>query len=166
MSIVPSTTTGWRELRLDASAHGAGGDYRLLASSENFEVSDAVIDAGWLSLKLAGQSHRLRCRVDASSVFLHDGDQRLTLSRLPAFRLDAGDAAGSGDRVLAPMPGRIVLMRVVVGDIVDEGQELGVMEAMKMELALRAPRAGVIAEVRVATGDFVEGDALLIRLEA
>ncbi|MCX7041525.1 MAG: 3-methylcrotonyl-CoA carboxylase, partial [Gammaproteobacteria bacterium] len=157
---------GWREMRLDASAHGAGGDYRLLASGEHFDISDAAIDGRWLSLKIAGQSRRLRCRVDASSVFLHDGEQRLTLSRLPAFRLDAGDAAGSGDRVMAPMPGRIVLMRVVVGDVVEEGQELGVMEAMKMELALRAPRAGIIADVRVATGDFVDGDAVLIRLEA
>ena len=79
-----------------------------------------------------------------------------------------GDAelVGSGDRVQAPMPGRIVLMRVVVGDLVEEGQELGVMEAMKMELGLKAPRAGTIAEVRVAEGDFVDGDALLIMLEA
>ena len=73
--------------------------------------------------------------------------------------------SGGGNRVLAPMPGRIVLLRVAVGDVVEEGQELGVMEAMKMELALKAPRAGVIAEVRVAAGDFVEGDALLILLE-
>ena len=157
---------GWRDLRLDASVHGAGGDYRVLASDERFDIVDASMDGDWLSLKMSGQSRRLRCRVDASSVFLHDGEQRITLSRLTAFRLDAGDAAGGGDRVVAPMPGRIVLMRVVAGDVVDEGQELGVMEAMKMELALRAPRAGVIAEVRVAPGDFVDGDALLIRLEA
>ena len=157
---------GWRELRLDASAHGGGGDYRLQASGGHFAITDAAIHGHWLSLKIAGQSRRLRCRVDASSVFLHDGEQRVTLSRLPAFRLDAGNAAGVGDRVLAPMPGRIVLMRVAIGDVVDEGQELGVMEAMKMELALKAPRAGVIADVRVASGDFVEGDALLIRLEA
>ena len=157
---------GWRELRLDASAHGGGGDYRLQASGGHFAITDAAIDGHWLSLKIAGQSRRLRCRVDASSVFLHDGEQRVTLSRLPAFRLDAGDAAGVGDRVLAPMPGRIVLLRVAIGDVVDEGQELGVMEAMKMELALKAPRAGVIADVRVTSGDFVEGDALLIRLEA
>jgi biotin carboxyl carrier protein len=36
---------------------------------------------------------------------------------------------------------------------------------MKMELALKSPGAGVVAEVRVATGEFVEGDAVLIRLE-
>jgi 3-methylcrotonyl-CoA carboxylase alpha subunit len=40
-----------------------------------------------------------------------------------------------------------------------------VIEAMKMELALKAPRDGVVAEVRAATGDFVEADAVLATLE-
>ena len=41
-----------------------------------------------------------------------------------------------------------------------------VMEAMKMELALKAPRDGVIAEIRAIAGDFVEADAVLATLEA
>jgi 3-methylcrotonyl-CoA carboxylase alpha subunit len=41
-----------------------------------------------------------------------------------------------------------------------------VMEAMKMELSLRAPRAGAVEAVQVAAGDFVEADAVLLRLEA
>jgi len=40
-----------------------------------------------------------------------------------------------------------------------------VIEAMKMELALKAPRDGVVAEVRVAVGEFVEADAILAALE-
>jgi len=41
-----------------------------------------------------------------------------------------------------------------------------VIEAMKMELSLKAPRDGVIAEVRAAAGDFVDADAVLVTLEA
>jgi 3-methylcrotonyl-CoA carboxylase alpha subunit len=63
------------------------------------------------------------------------------------------------------MPGRIVLIKVAPGDRVTAGQELGVMEAMKMELALKSPRAGVIAGVQAKAGDFVEADAVLVRLE-
>ena len=59
-----------------------------------------------------------------------------------------------------------MLMRVGVGDTVSAGQELGVMEAMKMEIGLKAPRDGVVAELRAAAGDFVDGDAPLILLEA
>ncbi len=71
------------------------------------------------------------------------------------------DAAGGDGRVLAPMPGRIVLVKVEAGQAVAAGAELLVMEAMKMELAVRAPHDGVVSELRAAAGDFVEADALL-----
>ena len=157
---------GWRDQRLDVIAHGSDGNYRIESGTGRASVEDARLESGWISLKLDGRSLRMRCRADAGRVFTHDGEHRLSLQRLPAFRTDAGDSASGSDRVLAPMPGRIVLIRVSAGDIVVEGQELGVMEAMKMELALKAPGAGTIAEVRVAAGDFVDGDALLIRMEA
>ena len=48
----------------------------------------------------------------------------------------------------------------------EERTPLLVLEAMKMELALKAPRDGVVAEVRAAAGDFVEADAVLVVLEA
>lgn len=153
---------GWREQRLDVVAQGSDGNYRIDGDGQRVLVEDARLEGDWLSLKLDGRAMRLRCRADASRVFTHDGEQRLSLQRLPAFRMDAGDSATGSDRVLAPMPGRIVLIRVSAGDTVTAGQELGVMEAMKMELALKAPAAGVVAEVRVATGDFVDGDAVLI----
>ncbi len=63
------------------------------------------------------------------------------------------------------MPGRIVQAGAAVGDSVEAGQVVMVMEAMKMELALKAPRTGKIAEVRVREGDFVEADAALMILE-
>jgi 3-methylcrotonyl-CoA carboxylase alpha subunit len=66
----------------------------------------------------------------------------------------------------APMPGRDVLVKDRVGDRVTAGQELLVIEAMKMELGLKSPRAGVVAEVRAVIGDFVEADAVLVTLES
>ena len=60
----------------------------------------------------------------------------------------------------------IVVARVQPGDPVAAGQEVMVIEAMKMELSLKAPREGVVAEVRGAAGDFVEADAALVLLEA
>ena len=64
------------------------------------------------------------------------------------------------------MAGRMVVVKTAVGDEVVEGQELAVMVAMKMELSLKSPRAGKIAGISVAAGDFVEADMLLIKLEA
>jgi 3-methylcrotonyl-CoA carboxylase alpha subunit len=82
------------------------------------------------------------------------------------YRHESAAAAGTGNQVVAPMPGRVVVVKAAAGDQVEAGQELMVIEAMKMELSLKAPRAGTVAEVRAAAGEFVEADAVLAVLEA
>jgi 3-methylcrotonyl-CoA carboxylase alpha subunit len=150
---------GWREQRMDLLAHGSAGQYLIEIGDSRITAEHAVLGHDGLGAQLDGRACRFRCRVDDTRVFLHDGERRWTLARLPAFQSADQESLGGGDRLLAPMPGRIVLIRVALGDSVSEGQELGVMEAMKMELSLKAPRAGVIAELRVADGDFVDGEA-------
>ena len=73
-----------------------------------------------------------------------------------------GAAAASPDVLGAPMPGVILRILVAAGARVKRGQDLAVLEAMKMENILRAPRDGVIAEVCARQGQQVShGDALL-----
>jgi biotin carboxyl carrier protein len=67
--------------------------------------------------------------------------------------------------VRAPMPGLIVRVNVKVGDNVQAGQGIVVMEAMKMENELRATAAGTVKSVDVAPGTAVEKGALLVALE-
>jgi acetyl/propionyl-CoA carboxylase alpha subunit len=66
--------------------------------------------------------------------------------------------------ILAPMPGLIVRVNVKVGDTVEAGEGVVVMEAMKMENELRATAAGVVKSVEVAAGTAVEKGALLVAL--
>jgi 3-methylcrotonyl-CoA carboxylase alpha subunit len=73
-------------------------------------------------------------------------------------------AAGPGT-VEAPMPGRITRVLVAEGETVEEGQRLVVMEAMKMEHALRAPSAGQVADLAVAEGDQVVAGHPCLRIE-
>jgi 3-methylcrotonyl-CoA carboxylase alpha subunit len=155
---------GLRGARIELRVHGHAGRYRIEHAEGAVEVEHARLQAGVLVATFDGTARRVRARADAHAVFVHDGERRLRLERMPAFHFEA-DAAGAGDhRVVAPMPGRVVLVKVAVGDTVVAGQELGVMEAMKMELALKAPRAGVVAGVQAKAGDFVEADAVLITL--
>jgi propionyl-CoA carboxylase alpha chain/3-methylcrotonyl-CoA carboxylase alpha subunit len=63
------------------------------------------------------------------------------------------------------MPGSVVSVSVKAGDEVIEGQVLAAVEAMKMEHALKAPFAGVVAEVAVAVGAQVSEGDLIARLE-
>lgn len=87
--------------------------------------------------------------------------------RARAIRELSGASAGPpGPAPLkAPMPGLIVRVNVQVGDTVQAGQGLVVMEAMKMENELRAQAAGKVRSIVVSPGTVVEKGALLIELE-
>lgn len=73
---------------------------------------------------------------------------------------------GGSDQVLASMDGGMVDVMVKVGDVVNVGQTLAVLEAMKMEHPLKAGVAGTIAEVLIKAGDQVKGRQKLIQITA
>jgi biotin carboxyl carrier protein len=80
--------------------------------------------------------------------------------------LSAATAGPTGPApIIAPMPGLIVRVNVSVGDRVEAGQGLVVMEAMKMENELRAIAPGTVRSVEVSPGTAVEKGALLVALE-
>jgi biotin carboxyl carrier protein len=78
---------------------------------------------------------------------------------------DRADASAGGGplEIRAIIPGRVVEVRVTADDAVEAGQALLVVEAMKMQNELRAPRAGTVQRVAVGAGTTVEvGDLLVI----
>ena len=78
----------------------------------------------------------------------------------------AASAGPSGPApIIAPMPGLVVRVRVAVGDKVEAGQGVVVMEAMKMENELRATAPGVVKSIEVQAGTAVEKGTLLVALE-
>jgi propionyl-CoA carboxylase alpha chain len=76
-------------------------------------------------------------------------------------RLPAGAEQVAVGSALAPMPGGVVRVAVAPGDVVEAGQVLVVLEAMKMEHAVHAPAAGTVLSVEVAEGDQVETGRVL-----
>ena len=71
-------------------------------------------------------------------------------------------AQAGGDTVVAPMPGRIIDVRVQPGAAVQRGDVLLVLEAMKVQMRLTAPRDGTVARVGAALGDLVDDGAVLV----
>ena len=67
--------------------------------------------------------------------------------------------------ITAPMGGKVIDVKVKVGDQVNEDDEVIILEAMKMELPVVATASGIVKEVRCEVGDAVEADNVLIVLE-
>ena len=120
-----------------------------------------------LQLKeLEGTMHR-----SEDVVAVQSADGTVEIIRAEANRRDsepptpaAAPAAAGGQTVEAPMPGKILDIKVKVGDAVGYGQCVIVMEAMKMETEIVAPAAGTVASINVSTGDSVETGAVLVTL--
>jgi len=82
---------------------------------------------------------------------------------VPRFTLPGSEEASGG--LVAPMPGKVIEIRVAVGDRVTAGQTLILLEAMKMEHPMRAATDGTVAEIRIEVGEQVESETLLLVIE-
>ena len=150
---------------IDLVAHGHDGEYRIEHDGETHVISGARLDGAALSARIDGAMQRFSARAQDDGVLVHDGRQRLHLRTEAVYRRTSEALTATEHRIRAPMPGRVVVVQKQPGDAVSAGDVVLVIEAMKMELALKAPRDGVLAEVRAQAGDFVEGDAVLATLE-
>ena len=115
------------------------------------------------AIQFVGQSHvaTIHSRGDKVHVFTARGATQITLIDM----LDhAGDSAAEAGRLTAPMPGKVVSFAVKAGDKVTKGQALAVMDAMKMEHTIAAPKDGTVAELLFAPGDQVVEGAELLKL--
>ena len=79
-----------------------------------------------------------------------------------AASVSAAPALAAGEVVKSPMPGNILKINVTVGQKVNEGDTLLVLEAMKMENEISAPKAGTVAQIIVSKGAVVETGAPLV----
>lgn len=101
---------------------------------------------------------------DGRTLFVCSDGSQFRLGRVVAVE-QATSQSGATGNLNAPMPGKIVSVDVKEGDIVTAGQTLVVLEAMKMEHAIKAPADGVVAELFHAAGDQVADGVELLRLD-
>jgi glutaconyl-CoA/methylmalonyl-CoA decarboxylase subunit gamma len=89
---------------------------------------------------------------------------RKPIEKLPGEGQIKKKATTGKHEVLAPLPGTILKLNVSVGDVVAEGQNLLVMEAMKMENQVQTTKGGEILSIKVNTGDTVQQDDVLMEI--
>ena len=145
--------------RIEYSLRRDGGF--TLGSGETVLVHEWTPD----DIELEIDGRRLRAAVTVA-----DGVGYVTLERTtvtlpvkPRFAVPGSELPTGG--LVAPMPGSVIELRCAVGDTVDAGQVLVVLEAMKMEHHITAPFEGTVTELPIAVGDQVENGALLLTIE-
>jgi 3-methylcrotonyl-CoA carboxylase alpha subunit len=142
------------------------GAQRLLQVGEGAEGVLQFTPQGdglWVQFNGARIHSTVHAQGETCHVFTPQGATRISLLDPLAH---AGEAAQEGGRLTAPMPGKVVSFAVKVGDKVKAGQPLAVMEAMKMEHTISAPKDGTVAELLYAPGDQVVDGAELLKLSA
>jgi biotin carboxyl carrier protein len=148
----------------------SGDRWQVTVDGRPVEV-DLAMAGGRLSLLIDQRSYEVAVeRRTAADVLVHVNGREVpvALGRRGSAAAPAGAAAGLAAgpaAITAPMPGRVVKLLVKAGDPVAVRQGVIVVEAMKMENELRAPRAGTVRELRVAEGALVEAGATLAVIE-
>lgn len=141
--------------------------YRVRLGDEWVEVDARRLPSGPWSLLIAGSSHLADVGEEHGEVVVALAGEtyrvRVEEPGRGGRRVAAARAPGRGQRLVAPMPGRVVAVHVRPGERVSAGAPLLVLEAMKMENEFRATTGGVVTEVRVAPGQAVNpGDLLVV----
>ncbi|MEW5849738.1 MAG: biotin/lipoyl-containing protein [Myxococcota bacterium] len=165
-------TLGGKE-RVVELVGGAGSQVTAFIDGEPHAVDALNLPNGSVSLIIDGNSYdvdferpagtdaldpNLNLRVRGEVFSLQVMEERR--KRLQEATARAGGAGGPA-QITSPMPGKVVKILKAAGTPVKEGEGVVVVEAMKMENELRAPSAGVVAEIRVKEGQAVEMGAVL-----
>jgi biotin carboxyl carrier protein len=141
----------------------APGKFRLGDARER-EVSVETPQPGIYSVLLDGRSYDARVDNGAVIVCGHRFEIEVRDPRRYS-RQSAAGAHGGVQRVTAPMPGKVVRVLVSVGDVVEAGQGIVVVEAMKMQNEMKAARPGKIANISVQAGATVTAGEVLVSIE-
>jgi biotin carboxyl carrier protein len=158
--LIDATVEG-RTLRVEVRPRASG--YDVVYDGRNVPV-DAVFEGDhFASLIVEGRSHdvALEPTEDGFRVHLRGGPVDVAVQEARGGVRPPAHRASGPFRLVSPMPGRVVRVLAPAGSDVAAGAGVVVVEAMKMENELRAPRAGRVAEVAVQEGQAVEAGALL-----
>jgi 3-methylcrotonyl-CoA carboxylase alpha subunit len=152
-----------------------GGDQREVEVRESREGLQVVVDGAAVAPAVdpIGPGTFLWREGSRSETFhcVREGDTIHLSWRGVAYRLveekDVGRAARrhAAGGLEAPMPGKVIAVKAAPGQAVRKGDELLVVEAMKMENAVRAPRDGTVRSVAARVGDMVGPGTVLVELE-
>ena len=132
-------------------------------SGESTELAFTELGDGWYLVRDGEHTWRVAAAADAGGTWLFFDGRSAYVAREPGETRRARGRGESG--VMAPMPATVVSINAEPGKQVAEGETVIVLEAMKMELPIKAPRAGRVKAVHCAKGELVQPGVSLLEIE-
>ncbi len=142
--------------------------YRARVQGQTYEVKLVRSEQGTLSFMLGDQPMRAFIAADGNRRWVSTNGQVLILNLAVGARAQPSrsGASSAGEKIIrAPMPGQVRAVQVQTDDQVEKGQTLLLLEAMKMEIRIQAPRAGRVTRLMVKVGQTVEREQVLAEVE-
>ena len=156
----------WVEVRGKRLNVELAADGTVLVDGVGCAVDLQELEPGVLSLLWTddvGRTRSFRCVAEDGAVVIDGERVEYAIYDPRSLRASGMGAAASGPKALkAPMPGRVVRVLVADGDAVEAGQGCVVIEAMKMQNELKAPKAGVVRKLAAGVGETVAAGAVLL----
>ena len=175
--ILPGIRSGWRntvmpheEVTFDCIGEEIaveyrsqrGGDFLASVNGTSHTVSVHGREGDAIDLSIDGRRTSSTVTIQGDLFLVHGLEGEVELRKQPRFPVRGAEAIAGG--LVAPMPGKVISTHVEVGNVVEPGQLLLVLEAMKMEHRVTASQHGTVTDLRVAEGDQVANGELLVVL--
>ena len=148
---------------IDVEVRDGGDEAHVTVAGQAFELSVEQVGPGTFVCRQGDRRETFHCVGDGDTVHLFWRGRVYRLEEETERRRASHRQIAGG--LEAPMPGKVIAVKVAPGDTVVKGDELIVVEAMKMENAVRAPREGRVKSVTARVGDMVSPGIVLVELE-
>jgi biotin carboxyl carrier protein len=143
----------------------SGKSYRATVGDKTVEVEILQAKDGRLDLLMDGERVTAYVSSDVAKRWVTVNGQTSVLTKASGTRKSGSGHHHAAGELTAPMPGQVRAVNVSEGDAVTKGQTLLLLEAMKMEIRVQAPRDGVAKKLFVQQGQTVEREQILIEIE-
>jgi len=145
----------------------SGDSHGVIVDNTHYEITDFTTQQNAISFRIGDRFHTVHFALEKEKVHLVvDGDCYTLALQKKAVSTGKASAAQKGDNVSSPMPGLIVKIPLSIGVKVKAGTTLAIVEAMKMQNELRAPRDGVIKKINYSEGAQVDAFQPIVELES
>ena len=146
------------------------GQYRLTLEENSFTVDAIRPNEQSLSMLIDGRSYEVALEKNGSRIWVYFYNDTIQLELFDARKFRATELTKKSGpagplKILAPMPGKIIRITVAENSHVEEGDSLLIMEAMKMQNELKAPKSGTVKHLHVREGEPVSSSQVLLVLE-